>query len=819
MLEDLAGRVLWDKRLSPRAREVWGLLIVLSPLALGAAVWMQLRMLSEAPVRVTIDRAQAVQIARQFAETRGYDTHSWQDRVEVRTDFSNYRYLAQQGAWGRRAMDEYGVWSSIHVRLQEPDGPQRIAVDLTPSGKILGYRITAGDMGEQGEPLKEKQAVAIAEPILQKMLRSHPGVRATGPRMSESSEGSSAPTLTVTWTLAFEGMPGLKGDAQVGLRGKQPVQERLSVDLTEEASDSADSGSMNKVTKGLYLFYASVVFVFVLIRYAKRRIQKEASRQRMFLVAALIASFFLATFLLLDLNALNVNWSSESPLPRWIPIVFLSLFGFVIGLAGGVTYAGAEADLRETYPHLLTSLDALLSGKLFSRNVGRSVLLGMVALSWTLMIRNVVYLAAKPDFPGLDSLDGSYSYLFSRLPWLSLLAASLSTAVYLALASLLAPLTVIRRYVKDPFRTVLYLAPLTWFAFTSAANESLRFPFGSLASLELAAGLLVTFFQVDLLASLVLGTGFSFLVYFLGLSQVAIPWQSQDHWAILVAAGVLVAGSLGAFLGAVERERDVRPVYAKEIEERLALEQELEAAKEAQGRLLPAGPPAMPGLSLAASCNAAEEVSGDFYDFYPIGKDRLGIFVSDGRGNGLATALSIALTKGYLMHKVQAGLTPVETLRGLHTTLGKALDGVNADGLLYCVVDLRERTLRYARLGETPSILVTGDGEGPNEILHQQDGIRMWEGFTVLSARARVILYTNGVSHLVGEADRRSTNRWILKRVSALLSLSTEELHASLLNTIFTRRARMGSRKAKDDVTIVVVGLDETGAAQAERVA
>ncbi|MCC6368790.1 MAG: SpoIIE family protein phosphatase [Bryobacterales bacterium] len=818
MLEGLAGRVLWDKRLSPRAREVWGLLIVLSPLALGAAVWMQARMLAETPVRVMIDRAQAVQMARQFAEGRGYDTHAWQDRVEVRTDFPNYRYLARQGKWGRRAMDEFGVWSSIHVRLQEPDGPQRIALDLTPAGRMLGYRITTGEMGEQGE-VKEQQALAIAEPILGEMLRSHSGVRASSPRMSESSEGGSAPTLTVTWTLAFEGMPGLKGEAQVGLRGKQAVQERLAVDLTEEAADSADSGAMNKLGKGLYLFYACVVFVFVLIRYVKRRIQREASRQRMFLVAGLIASFFLATFLLLDLNALNVNWSSESPLPTWIPIVFLSLFGSLIGLAGGITYAGAEADLRETYPQLLTSLDALLSGKLFSRNVGRSVLLGMAALAWALLIRNIVYLAAKPEFPGLDSLEGSYSYLFSRLPWLSLLAASLSTAVYLALASVLAPLTVIRRYVKDQFRTLVYLTPLTWFALASAGNESLRFPFGSLASLELAAGVLVVFFQVDLLASLVLGTGFSFLVYFLGLSQVAIPWQNQDHWAMAAAAGVVAAGSLGAFFGRVERERDVRPVYAKEIEERVALEQELEAAKEAQGRLLPAGAPAMPGLSLAASCNAAEEVSGDFYDFYPIGKDRLGIFISDGGGNGLATALSIALTKGYLMHKVEAGLTPMETLRGLRAALGRALDGVNADGLLYAVVDLRERTLRYARLGETPSLLITGDGEGPNEILHQQDGIRMWEGNTVLSAKARVILYTNGVSHLVGEADRRSTNRWILKRVSALVDLSAEQLHAWLLKTIFTRRARLGARKANDDVTIVVVGLDETGAAEAERVA
>src|SRR5207247_9204842 len=56
--------------------------------------------------------------------------------------------------------------------------------------------------------------------------------------------------------------------------------------------------------------------------------------------------------------------------------------------------------------------------------------------------------------------------------------------------------------------------------------------------------------------------------------------------------------------------------------EKKRLEEELRIAHEIQMSLLPQGPLAMRGLSVAALCVPAREVGGDYYDFLPLGEER-----------------------------------------------------------------------------------------------------------------------------------------------------------------------------------------------------
>jgi sigma-B regulation protein RsbU (phosphoserine phosphatase) len=300
---------------------------------------------------------------------------------------------------------------------------------------------------------------------------------------------------------------------------------------------------------------------------------------------------------------------------------------------------------------------------------------------------------------------------------------------------------------------------------------------------------------------------------------MAPGWDDQHPGALLIAGLALGAQTLAAFWGSVVDEDEVRPAYATEIHERLQLESEVEAAKEAQLRLLPSGPPDIPGLTLSASCRATEKVSGDFYDYFPISRSRLGVLVCDGGGNGLATALTIALAKGYLMHKAQCNATPLETLRGLEATLGEQLKGISAEGLCYFVLDAVEGTVRYARYGDTPSMLLIGGGELSHETQHQGSVAPLWEGSAQLAGDSRLIIYTNGLSRLVGEPDRPATNRWLLKRVGGLTWQPAEQLHDSIVKAIFTRRGRLGARKASDDVTVMVCSVNAAEAQSVERVA
>ncbi|GAF78403.1 unnamed protein product, partial [marine sediment metagenome] len=60
--------------------------------------------------------------------------------------------------------------------------------------------------------------------------------------------------------------------------------------------------------------------------------------------------------------------------------------------------------------------------------------------------------------------------------------------------------------------------------------------------------------------------------------------------------------------------------------------QELTLAGRVQASLLPDGPPVIPGWQIAATWKPARETSGDFYDFVPLPKGRIGIVVADVKG-------------------------------------------------------------------------------------------------------------------------------------------------------------------------------------------
>src|SRR5207248_10259744 len=110
------------------------------------------------------------------------------------------------------------------------------------------------------------------------------------------------------------------------------------------------------------------------------------------------------------------------------------------------------------------------------------------------------------------------------------------------------------------------------------------------------------------------------------------------------------------------RDEEVRPLYARHIAERQLLEAEMAAAREAQLHLLPKSVPNIAGLSISAACIPARIVGGDFYDFFPLANNRLGVFIAEGSNRGVGSALNIALAKGFLMHTVRRNLSPHEVL-------------------------------------------------------------------------------------------------------------------------------------------------------------
>jgi sigma-B regulation protein RsbU (phosphoserine phosphatase) len=140
------------------------------------------------------------------------------------------------------------------------------------------------------------------------------------------------------------------------------------------------------------------------------------------------------------------------------------------------------------------------------------------------------------------------------------------------------------------------------------------------------------------------------------------------------------------------------------------LENEIEIAREVQRQLFPRSLPTVPGVELAAVCRPARVVSGDYYDFIPLGPSRVGIALADVSGKGISAALVMASLQAALhstaMFDDQRGTADLvaRLSRHLFTTTSEERYAT----LFYGVYDAEARTLTYTNAGHLPPFVVSG---------------------------------------------------------------------------------------------------------------
>ncbi|MGD9002481.1 MAG: cyclic nucleotide-binding domain-containing protein, partial [Anaerolineae bacterium] len=131
--------------------------------------------------------------------------------------------------------------------------------------------------------------------------------------------------------------------------------------------------------------------------------------------------------------------------------------------------------------------------------------------------------------------------------------------------------------------------------------------------------------------------------------------------------------------------------------EKERLEHELELARGLQQSILPQVFPDLPGASFAARSQPAQQVGGDFYDVILLDGDRVGMVMADVSDKGLSAALYMALARSLIRAEARHHGSPRKVLLSTHRLLLEMTQSNMFVTVFYGVLDLGNRTLRYAR--------------------------------------------------------------------------------------------------------------------------
>ncbi|MGH9846840.1 MAG: PP2C family protein-serine/threonine phosphatase, partial [Blastocatellia bacterium] len=647
------------KILVKKTRWLWVAILSLSPLAYFAATYLNLKYDPNVNAGIAVDRAAAIQAAARFAESKGLQIKDWTPLCNVKTE-DNLRFYYQtktasgngEGALARRLAPEL----KIAVRFRSPDKSQNVEIELDREGRPLGALKRLASIHESSDP-GEPAARKMAEAALQARLAAAGRPDNADLNLKESSSDGIV-TREYAWQWPLQSLTGQAGGLTIKsvftVRGGEMTGDVVQavVDRTYARQHLGARSKLRIASTILFWVVCVIVVIFGIYRFVQRVKQKEISFQRVAVLTGLFTAATSLTVLLTDVAVYDVSGAPGFPAPDWSINLIGAMGNALLGLFIGLAYGSGEGDIRESYPGKLTSLDALLTGRFFSRNVSQSAVLGCALGGWMALLSSLAFLPWQGK-PGMGEEFGPVFMWLGAAPWVSPFQTWPLDVMLVTVIGLLLPLPFLRRRFRSHRVIVPLLAVFLWIA---SAGPYLGFrPW--VATLLMAVGrtavVLIAFYYFDLLATIVALAAPTFLYFAVAMAaQPALAIRNAGFISLAIAAAGLLTAIIFAFRGRLYREDEVRPIYARLLAERLSMKAEVSAAREAQLRLMPESLPRTEQFEIAASCVPAFEVGGDFYDLFELEPGRLGVLVAEGGGKGLGSALSIAFAKGFLTPRI-----------------------------------------------------------------------------------------------------------------------------------------------------------------------
>ncbi len=246
----------------------------------------------------------------------------------------------------------------------------------------------------------------------------------------------------------------------------------------------------------------------------------------------------------------------------------------------------------------------------------------------------------------------------------------------------------------------------------------------------------------------------------------------------------------------------------REHNELLALRRELDIARSIQQSIVPRAFPQRTDVQVFGDMLPAQEVGGDFYDFFFLDEQRLGVVIGDVSGKGIPAALFMAVTRTLLRATALAGAAPDECLRRVNELLIPENTAEMFVTVFYGIVHLGTGILEYGNGGHNLPYLLRADGTAEvlervgGTVLGVLDGVRFGSNSVTLGRGDGLFLYTDGITEAMDADGNLFDDERLQAALARVADASPEAVVPFVIEAV---KSYCGDTAQSDDITALAL--------------
>jgi sigma-B regulation protein RsbU (phosphoserine phosphatase) len=249
---------------------------------------------------------------------------------------------------------------------------------------------------------------------------------------------------------------------------------------------------------------------------------------------------------------------------------------------------------------------------------------------------------------------------------------------------------------------------------------------------------------------------------------------------------------------------------------------ELSVATQIQASMLPrvfpnesdAGgfPKSASKIELFATMEPAKEVGGDFYDFFFIDDNTLGVVMADVSGKGVPAALFMVVAKTLIKTNALRGLSPRQVFEISNDMLCENNDAGMFVTAFMGYLDISSGKFTFVNAGHNPPLIKKAEGafewlrSSVGLVLAGMEGMTYREGEITLEAGDELFLYTDGVTE-AHDCDNNLFSDPVLLETANNAKYSTLDEFTAFIKTRIDEFA--GEAPQADDITMLMLRVKD----------